>query len=161
MQRLFPSGNQGYIRNLGRFLSWFRPEHFFTGASVIMDYGLIFLDWFMFQLLSSPDVNWWTGVVWITCGLLWFFFRLSFWRHPFIAQHPLLRRCRDTFLHIWWRNKIKYISDGLRGEYIFCRFSVLGKLFPLGLPTLHLTRIKSCSLCISNIRHGQGYINYL
>ncbi len=56
-----------------RFLSWFRPEHFFTGASVIMDYGLIFLDWLMFQLLSSPDVNWWTGVVWITCGLLWFF----------------------------------------------------------------------------------------
>ncbi len=44
--------------------------HFFTGGSVIMDYGLIFelknilmLD--LFQLLSSQDVNWWTGVVWI------------------------------------------------------------------------------------------------
>ncbi len=24
----------------------------------------------LFQLLSSPDVNWWTGVVWITCDVL-------------------------------------------------------------------------------------------
>ncbi len=27
-----------------------------------MDYGLIF---YLFQIWSSPDVNWWTGVVWI------------------------------------------------------------------------------------------------
>ncbi len=26
------------------------------------------------QLFTSQDVNWWTGVVWITCGLLWCFF---------------------------------------------------------------------------------------
>ncbi len=46
-------------------------EHFFTGGSVIMDYGLygilvinvLMMD--LFHLLSSPDVNWWTGVVWI------------------------------------------------------------------------------------------------
>ncbi len=25
------------------------------------------------QLFTSQDVNWWTGVVWITCGLLWCF----------------------------------------------------------------------------------------
>ncbi len=64
----------------------------------------------MFQLLSSPDVNWWTGVVWITCGLLWCFYQLfglSFWRHPFTAEHPLLRHwCSDTFLQTWWRNKL-------------------------------------------------------
>ncbi len=72
----------------------------------------------LFHLLSSPDVNWWTGVVWITCGLLWCFYQLfglSFWRHPFTAEHPLLRHwCRDTFLQIWWRNKLIYISDDLR-----------------------------------------------
>ncbi len=28
------------------------------------------------QLFSSQDVNWWTGVVWITCGLLWCFYQL-------------------------------------------------------------------------------------
>ncbi len=45
--------------------------HFFTGGRVIMDYGLygiwvkniLMMD--VFHLLSSPDVNWWTGVVWI------------------------------------------------------------------------------------------------
>ncbi len=78
--------------------------------------NILMLD--LFQLLSSPDVNWWTGVVWITCGLLWCFYQLfglSFWRHPFTAEHPLLRHwCRDTFLQTWWRNKLIYISDGLR-----------------------------------------------
>ncbi len=78
--------------------------------------NILMLD--LFQLLSSPDVNWWTGVVWITCGLLWCFYQLfglSFWRHPFTAEHPLLRHwCRDTFLQIWWRNKLIYISEGLR-----------------------------------------------
>ncbi len=65
----------------------------------------------LFNLLSSPDVNWWTGVLWcfyqtliltapIHCrasidshsdgthslqSIHW----LSFWRHPFTAEHPL------------------------------------------------------------------------
>ncbi len=72
----------------------------------------------LFQLLSSQDVNWWTGVVWITCGLLWCFYQLfglSFWRHPFTAEHPLMRHwCSDTFLQIWWRNKLILILDDLR-----------------------------------------------
>ncbi len=71
----------------------------------------------LFQLLSSQDVNWWTGVVWITCGLLWCFYQLfglSFWRHPFTAEHPLLRHwCNATFLQIWWRYKHIYILNGL------------------------------------------------
>ncbi len=54
----------------------------------------------LFQLISSPDDNWWTGAVWIIVMFLsdshsdgthslqsihW----LSFWRHPFTAEHPL------------------------------------------------------------------------
>ncbi len=69
------------------------------------------------QLLTSQDNNWWTGVVWITCGLLWCFYQCldSFWRHPFTAEHPLLRQwCNATFLQIWWRNRLIYIFDGLR-----------------------------------------------
>ncbi len=43
------------------------------------------------------------------------FIRLSFWRHPFTAEHPLLRHwCSDTFLQIWWRNKLILILNGLR-----------------------------------------------
>ncbi len=40
--------------------------------------------------------NWWTGVVWIVCGLLWCFYQLfglSFWRHPFTAEDPLVMQC--------------------------------------------------------------------
>ncbi len=73
---------------------------FFTGGSVIMNYGFIFeLETLMLdlcQVLSSPDVNWWTGVV----GLLWCFIRLSFWRHPFTSIAET--HCNATFLQIWW-----------------------------------------------------------
>ncbi len=112
--------------DLCRFLSWFRPDHFFTGESNIMDRGSDGLKlktswWICFlqtQLLSSPDVNWWTGVVWITCELLWCFyhlFGLSFWRHPFTAEDSLLRQWWiETFLQIWWKNKLIYILVGLR-----------------------------------------------
>ncbi len=82
----------------------------------------------LFQLLSSQDVNWWTGVVWITCGLLWCFYQLfglSFWRHPFTEEHPLLRQwCNATFLQIWWRNKLIYILDGLRVSTFSAHFHI-------------------------------------
>ncbi len=51
------------------------------------------------------------------CGLSWCFYQLfglSFWRHPFTAEHPLLRHwCSETFLQTWWRNKLILILDGL------------------------------------------------
>ncbi len=79
---------------------WCERQHemdFFTGGSV-MDYGLIF---------RSNGLK-----------LLWCFYQLfglSFWRHPFTAEHPLLRQwCDATFLQIWWRNKLILILDGLR-----------------------------------------------
>ncbi len=72
---------------------------FFTGGSVFC----------LLQMLTDK-LEW--------CGLLWCFYQLfglSFWRHPFTAEHPLLRHgYRDTFLQIWWRNKLIFILDGLR-----------------------------------------------
>ncbi len=102
---------------------------FFTGENVIMELVKnVSMDyWFTItQLLSSLDINWWTGVVWITCGLLWCFYQmfgLSFWRHPFTAEHPLLRHwCNATFLQIWWRNKLIYILDDLRMRAFLAHF---------------------------------------
>ncbi len=46
---------------------------------------------------ALQDINWWTGVVWITCGLLWCFYQLfglSYWRHPFTAE--------DLLVSNWW-----------------------------------------------------------
>ncbi len=66
-------------------------------------------------------VKWWTGVMRITCGLLWCFYQLfglSFWRHPFTAEHPLVNNwCNATFLQI-----------SSEGEHIFSKFSFLGEL---------------------------------
>ncbi len=62
-------------------------------------------------------------------------FRLSFWRHPFTAEEPLLRHwCNATFLQIWWRNKLVYILDGLRVKK-FSKFSFLDEQFLLTLKT--------------------------
>ncbi len=44
-----------------------------TGDALFHWKKILLLD--LFQLLSSEDVNWWTGVVWITCGL-WCFYQL-------------------------------------------------------------------------------------
>ncbi len=91
--------------------------------------NILMLD--LFQLLSSPDDNWWTVDY---CDV---FIRLSFWRHPFTAEHPLTLiltapihcrspidshsdgthslqsiHCWDTFIQTWWRNKL--ISDDLK-----------------------------------------------
>ncbi len=122
---------------------------FITGGSVIMDSYFSQKQWFedknfllmdLFltnkQLLASQDVNWWTGVVWITCGLLWCFYQLfglSFWRHPFTAEHPLVSKWFNaTFLQIWWRNAVIYISDGLRMSS-FSKFSFFGWTIPLNV----------------------------
>ncbi len=65
------------------------------------------MDYFLPFLFPRPD-----GLEW--CVLLWCFYQLfglSFWRHPFTAEHPLRRHwCRDTFLQIWWRNKLTWMA---------------------------------------------------
>ncbi len=43
------------------------------------------------QIFTSQDVNWWTGVVWIACRLLWCFHQL------FDGTHSL----RDTLVSKW------------------------------------------------------------
>ncbi len=68
------------------------------------------------QFVSSQDVNWWTGVVWIIVMFL-----SAVW--TLILTAPI--HCRGskwwnaTFLQIWWRNKLIYIFNGLRVKHIF------------------------------------------
>ncbi len=59
-----------------------------------------FNDGFVSYKHASEHINWWNGVVWITCGLLWFLW-LSFWRHPFTAEDALVSKwCNAKFLQI-------------------------------------------------------------
>ncbi len=49
------------------------------------------------QLFVSQDVNWWTGVMWIT--LIFFFYQVfGLWRHPFAAEDPLASKWCNTKL---------------------------------------------------------------
>ncbi len=62
------------------------------------------------QIFASQYVYW---VVWIIYGLLWCFyqlFELSFWRHPFTAEDPLVK------------NELIYILDGLTVSTFSAKF---------------------------------------
>ncbi len=66
-------------------------------------------------------VNWWTAIVWITCGLLFCFYQLfglSYWWQPLPANDPLVSKWK-THLHFGWPE----------GKYIFSKFPTLGELF--------------------------------
>ncbi len=113
-----------------RFLSWFRPDHFFTEGSIIMDYGFVFkpegkvevknvlmIDLFFLQTRSFSLLETLTdGLEW--CGLLWCFYQLfglSFWRHPFTAHIHFLVNYSFKTIHtnlstiFHCRNRSKYM----------------------------------------------------
>ncbi len=65
----------------------------------------------------------WSGVDY--CGIFISCLKISFWRHPFTAEDPLLSKwCNATFLQIW-RNKLKYMMDGLRARTLSAYFHFL------------------------------------
>ncbi len=112
------------------------------------------------QLFTSQGINWWTGVVWITCRLLRCFYQLfglSFWRHPFTAEHPLLSKwCNATCLQICSHLETKYILDLLRVS----TFSAIGWTISLILKNFNIyTYI--FKLWISKPRNKQTYKNMI
>ncbi len=84
------------------FLSWFRRNYFLLEKAIlwVKDVVMVYLVLTNMLRCTSQDMNW----LWITCGLLWCFnqlFGLSFWRHPFTADDPLVSKwCNATFLQI-------------------------------------------------------------
>ncbi len=111
---------------------------FFNERSIIMDsyfsYYTVLMDLLETQLFDSQDINWLTGVVRMTCGLLWCFYQLfglSFWRHPFTAEDPLVSKwCNATFLQICSDEEtLIYILDGLRVSIFQLIFFFWGELF--------------------------------
>ncbi len=109
------------------------------------------------KLFASQDIHLWTGVVWINCELLWFYqlFGLSFWRRPFTAEDPLVKRWWNaTFLQIWWRNKLIYILDGLRVITFSANFNFwvnYSKMLLKMLPTWASHNRESQNSCFSSV----------
>ncbi len=79
------------------FELWYQrqQEMDFSPGGCIMDYVLMDL----FQLFSSQDIYWWTGVVWII--VMFLSDSHSDGTHSLQSIH-----CWDTLLQIWWRNKL-------------------------------------------------------
>ncbi len=68
--------------------------------------------WHSLRMMLTDGLEW-CGLLVDYCDVFISCFGLSFWRHPFTAEHPLVSKwCNATF--IWWRNKLIYILDGLR-----------------------------------------------
>ncbi len=90
------------------------------------------------------------GLEW--CGLLWCFYQLfglSFWRHPFTAEHPLLRHWWNAkFLQIWWRNKLIYILNGLRGRTFVSSFHFVWTIPLITKEIWHVTIHPSDLVCV-------------
>ncbi len=99
---LMREDNRGWTFSLEEVLLWIMEYFGQKQGLKLKQYNDGFLT--NMQLFTSQDVNWWTGVVWITCGLLWCFYQLfglSFWRHPFTLKDPLVSKwCNATFLEI-------------------------------------------------------------
>ncbi len=62
--------NRRWTFSLEEALLWIM-DSYFSWKQWFEVKNLLMMD--LFQLLASQDVNWWTGVVWISCGLLWCF----------------------------------------------------------------------------------------
>ncbi len=82
------------------------------------------------------------------CGLLWFYqlFGLSFWRHPFTAEDPLLSKlCNAKYLQLFWsRDKLIYILDSAEVSDICKYINLLKHIFTL------------CCICISCLLPTSG-----
>ncbi len=72
------------------------------------------------QFFSLQDVNWWTGVVWISYCAFYQLFGLSFWRHPFTAEVPLVSKwCNAKFPKICsLMAKWKYLVFQSRSKFL-------------------------------------------
>ncbi len=97
----------------------------------------VLMDFFLTtrQLFTSQDINWWTGVVWITCGLLWCF--ISCLDSHSDGTHSLQRihwwavmECYISLNLFPWRNKLIYILDSLRVSS-FQQIFIFGWTIPL------------------------------
>ncbi len=104
------------------FVLFFVQKQRFEVKDVLMDLFLTNM-----HLFTSQDVNWWTGVVWITCVLLWCFYQL-------FGTHSLQR------IHWWASDGMLHFSKSVpmrkqahlrlgwsEGKYILSNFIFLVK----------------------------------
>ncbi len=113
--------HQNPVKHLFRAVLDCFGAYFSPDSDNITNFGLWCFTWKQrFEVKSVSMMMLTDGLEW--CGLLWCvyqLFGLSFWRHPFTTDDPLVSKwCNATLLQIWWRNKLIYVFERLKGEYI-------------------------------------------
>ncbi len=107
------------------------------------------------QLFTSQDINWWIGVVWITCESLWCFYQLfglSFWRHPFTAEDPLMSKWRNAkFLQIYSDKETNSVLDCTEDDIFLANFNFwVNYSFKCYISFISKFTTFMCMLCINN-----------
>ncbi len=119
------------------FLSWFRQDDILL--KIAKYYRALVLNWKQWfkvkkilmmhslfaktQLFTSQDVNWWTAVVQITCGVfISCLDSISDGTHSLQSIHWWASDVKYISSNVFpWRNKFIYILDNLRGCTFFSK----------------------------------------
>ncbi len=96
------------------------------------------------MMKTNKDVNWWTGVVWIVCGLWWCFYQLF----ELILTAPIHCRASDVMLNFSKSVLMKKQTHLSRQPFNSIKQNVIFKM----LFILRISFFKNCSLkaCLGN-----------
>ncbi len=114
-------------RNLHRSSSVYKPKHILAKSNGLKLKNILMLD--LFQLLSSQDVNWWTGVVWIIVMFLSAVWTLIL-TAPIQCRESIVETVMQCYISPNLMKKQTHLHLGCpEGEYMFIKWSFLGELF--------------------------------
>ncbi len=139
------TSNPHHSSPVHQLMSYFNQKQRFEVKNFLMMVYFFFINSFSLFSMLIDGLD--------ECGLLvdyrWCFYQLSFWRHPFTGEGPLMSKgCnanfsksvpmkKQTHLHLGWHE----------GEYIFSKFSFLGELFTKIIISDWISKSK----CIENV----------
>ncbi len=128
-------------------------EAFFYGLwTRILFQNVLMMDLFLINTLrlSSQDVNWWTGLVWIACGLLWCFYQTLILTAPIHCRASIAETVMQCYISPNLMKNQTHIHLGWpEDEHIFSKKFIFGWTFALKLQCEILTRMK-CHFCLAD-----------
>ncbi len=134
----------------GDALSHWRKSYYGLWNHILVQ-NVLMLD--LFHLLSSQDINWWTGVVWINCGLLWCFYQTLILTAPIHCRASIAETLMQWHISTNLMKKQTHpnLIDGLRMRTSSSDVHVFYKLFAhLHQPTeQNRTKTSLLAVCVS------------
>ncbi len=108
-----------YVRDNSKALLWIMNSYFSRKQVKLHKWWICLTNMQLFASLTD-------GLEW--CGLLWCFYQLSglsFWRHPFTAEHPLVSKWWNaTFLQIFQMKKQTHLHLRCKCSHFIFRWTI-------------------------------------